>query len=186
MPSSRVGRPNGAELWSAWGGRSGQVTSGAARAAEVSSAPQRRKRGRHAPGVWADRSRPPGQQILADGAWQRLLFLAGVVAASSLGAGVVAQHSGLPWKSVLFLALLASQLGVVLGLWTRLLTRQNFFLPLSVLASVLLAWAALYVPFLQSVLETEPLGWSAVGLAAIAAVTGCAAARLSRAAFHAR
>ncbi|MCX5435313.1 cation-transporting P-type ATPase [Streptomyces sp. NBC_00063] len=139
-----------------------------------------------APGAMHRPPRPPGQQILADGAWQRLLFLAGVVAASSLGAGVVAQHSGLPWQSVLFLALLASQLGVVLGLRTRLLTRQNFFLPLSVLASVLLAGAALYIPFLQSVLETEPLGWSAVGLAAIAAVTGCAAARLSRAAFHAR
>ncbi|WP_406100798.1 cation-transporting P-type ATPase [Streptomyces sp. NBC_01003] len=139
-----------------------------------------------APGAMRRPPRPPGQQILADGAWQRLLFLAGVVAASSLGAGVVAQHSGLPWQSVLFLALLASQLGVVLGLRTRLLTRQNFFLPLSVLASVLLAGAALYIPFLQSVLETEPLGWSAVGLAAIAAVTGCAAARLSRAAFHAR
>ncbi|RFC70718.1 cation-transporting P-type ATPase [Streptomyces sp. AcE210] len=139
-----------------------------------------------APGAMRRPPRPPGQQILADGAWQRLLFLAGVVAASSLGAGVVAQHSGLPWQSVLFLALLASQLGVVLGLRTRLLTRQNSFLPLSVLASVLLAGAALYIPFLQSVLETEPLGWSAVGLAAIAAVTGCAAARLSRAAFHAR
>ncbi|WP_406100818.1 hypothetical protein OG698_00915 [Streptomyces sp. NBC_01003] len=26
MASSRAGRPSGAELWSAWGGRSGQVT----------------------------------------------------------------------------------------------------------------------------------------------------------------
>lgn len=133
------------------------------------------------PGAMHRPPRPPGQQILGGGAWHRMLFLATVVAASSLGAGVVARHWGLPWQSVLFLALLATQLGVVLGLRTRLLTRQNLFLPLSVLASVLLAGAALYIPFLRSVLETEPLGWAGVGLAAVAAVTGCAAARLSRA-----
>ncbi|WP_328543250.1 cation-transporting P-type ATPase [Streptomyces sp. NBC_00117] len=133
------------------------------------------------PGAMHRPPRPPGQQILGGGAWHRMLFLATVVAASSLWAGVVARHWGLPWQSVLFLALLATQLGVVLGLRTRLLTRQNLFLPLSVLASVLLAGAALYIPFLRSVLETEPLGWAGVGLAAVAAVTGCAAARLSRA-----
>ncbi|MER6516607.1 cation-transporting P-type ATPase [Streptomyces sp. NPDC001553] len=137
-----------------------------------------------APGAMHRPPRPPGQQILGDGAWQRLLLLAAVVTASSLGAGVVARHWGLPWQSVLFLALLASQLGVVLGLRTRLLTRENLFLPLSVLASVLLAVAALYVPFLQAVLDTEPLGWTGVGLAAIAAITGGTAARLSRTAFH--
>ncbi|MGW0752502.1 cation-translocating P-type ATPase [Streptomyces sp. NPDC002587] len=137
-----------------------------------------------APGAMHRPPRPPGQQILGDGAWQRLLLLAAVVSASSLGAGVVARHWGLPWQSVLFLALLASQLGVVLGLRTRLLTRQNLFLPLSVLASVLFAAAALYVPFLQAVLDTEPLGRAGAGLAAIAALTGFAAARLSRNAFH--
>ncbi|MCY0939773.1 cation-translocating P-type ATPase C-terminal domain-containing protein [Streptomyces sp. H34-S5] len=137
-----------------------------------------------APGAMRRPPRPPGQQILGDGAWQRLLLLAVVVTASSLGAGVVARHWGLPWQSVLFLALLAAQLGVVLGLRTRLLTRQNLFLPLSVLASILLAVAALYLPFLQAVLDTEPLGWTGVGLAAIAAITGGTAARLSRTAFH--
>ncbi|WP_329315730.1 hypothetical protein OG723_36055 [Streptomyces sp. NBC_01278] len=56
---------------------------------------------------------------------------------------------------VLFLALLAAQLGVVLGLRTRLLTRQNLFLPLSVLASILMAAAALYVPFLPEALRPD-------------------------------
>ncbi|WP_330300680.1 cation-translocating P-type ATPase [Streptomyces sp. NBC_00503] len=137
-----------------------------------------------APGAMHRPPRPAGQQILGDGAWQRLLLLAAVVTTSSLGAGVVALHWGLPWQSVLFLALLAGQLGVVLGLRTRLLTRQNLFLPLSVLASILLAAAALYVPFLRAVLDTEPIGWTGKGLAAVAAITGFAAARYSRPAFH--
>ncbi|MCX4781544.1 cation-translocating P-type ATPase [Streptomyces sp. NBC_01264] len=137
-----------------------------------------------APGAMHRPPRPAGQQILGDGAWQRLLLLAAVVTASSLGAGVVARRWGLPWQSVLFLALLAGQLGVVLGLRTRLLTRQNLFLPLSVLASVLLAAAALYVPFLRAVLDTEPVGWTGTGFAAVAAVTGFTAARHSRPAFH--
>ncbi|MEV7282146.1 cation transporting ATPase C-terminal domain-containing protein [Streptomyces sp. NPDC093111] len=91
---------------------------------------------------------------------------------------------GLPWQSVLFLALLAAQLGVVLGLRARLLTRKNPLLPISVAASALLAAAALYVPFLRSVLETEPLGWAGVGIAAVCAPAGFFAARLVRTAFR--
>ncbi|MFE9255212.1 cation-translocating P-type ATPase [Streptomyces sp. NPDC006879] len=135
-----------------------------------------------APGAMRRPSRPPGQQILGGGAWQRLLLLAAVVTASSLGAGVVARNWGLPWQSVIFLALLAGQLGVVLGLRTRLLTRQNLFLPAAVSASALLAVVALYAPFLRAVLETEPVGWSGAALTAAGAMTGFAAARLTRSA----
>ncbi|RPK43022.1 hypothetical protein EES37_17710 [Streptomyces sp. ADI91-18] len=54
-----------------------------------------------APGARRRPPRPPGRQILGDGAWQRLLLLATVVTASSLGVGGVARHWGLPWQSVL-------------------------------------------------------------------------------------
>lgn len=128
--------------------------------------------------------RPPGQHILGAGAWQRLLVLAAVVTVASLTAGVVARVWGLPWQSVLFLSLLGGQLGVVMGLRTRLLTRQNLFLPLAVVASALLAVAALYVPLLQSVLETEPLVWSGAALATAALMSGYLAARLTRNAFR--
>jgi Ca2+-transporting ATPase len=128
--------------------------------------------------------RPPDQHILGGGAWQRLLLLAAVVTAASLGAGLAAQALDLAWQSVLFLALLAAQLGVVLGLRTRLLSKENPFLPLSVLASALLAAAALYVPFLSSVLETEPLGWAGAAIALASAPAGFVAARLVRTAFH--
>ncbi|MFF7444066.1 cation-translocating P-type ATPase [Streptomyces sp. NPDC008122] len=136
------------------------------------------------PGVMRRPPRPPDQHILGGGAWQRLLLLAAVVTAAALGSGLAARALDLPWQSVLFLALLAAQLGVALGLRARLLTRSNPFLPLSVLASALLAAAALYVPFLRSVLETEPLGWAGIGLAAACAPVGFAAARLVRTAFR--
>ncbi|MFB7223549.1 cation transporting ATPase C-terminal domain-containing protein [Streptomyces sp. NPDC056227] len=127
--------------------------------------------------------RPSGQHILGAGARQRLLVLAAVVTAVCLAAGVVARAWDLPWQSVLFLSLLGAQLDVVLGLRTRLLTRQDLFLPLAVLASALLAVAALYVPPLRSVLETDPRGRSGAALAAAAVMSGYLAARLTRNAF---
>ncbi|WP_329625223.1 cation-translocating P-type ATPase [Streptomyces sp. NBC_01255] len=136
------------------------------------------------PGAMHRPPRPPDQHILGGGAWQRLLLLAAVVTAASLGAGLAAQAMDLAWQSVLFLALLAAQLGVALGLRTRLLTKENPFLPLSVLASALLAAAALYVPFLNSILETEPLGWAGAGIALACAPAGFVAARVVRTAFH--
>ncbi|MFD8410955.1 cation-translocating P-type ATPase [Streptomyces sp. NPDC059650] len=128
--------------------------------------------------------RPPGQHILAAGVWQRLLVLAAAVTAFSLIAGVAAQAVGLPWQSVLFLALLGAQLGVALGLRARLLTGANLFLPASVAGSAVLAMAALHVPVLQSLLETEPVGWSGVWLASAAALAAFVAARLLRGAFR--
>ncbi|MEU2079846.1 HAD-IC family P-type ATPase, partial [Streptomyces sp. NPDC013489] len=136
------------------------------------------------PGAMHRPPRPPDQHILGGGAWQRLLLLAAVVTAASLGAGLAAQALDLAWQSVLFLALLAAQLGVALGLRTRLLTKENPFLPLSVLASALLAAAALYVPLLNSILETDPLGWAGAGIALACAPAGFVAARAVRTAFH--
>ncbi|MGW3399864.1 cation-translocating P-type ATPase [Streptomyces hydrogenans] len=135
------------------------------------------------PGTMRRPPRPPDQHILGDGAWQRLLILAAVVTAASLGAGLVAQALGLDWQSVLFLALLAAQLGVVLGLRARLFTRKNLFLPVSVLASALLALAALYLPFLRTALDTDPLGGAGLALAAACAPAGFLAARAVRTAF---
>ncbi|MFH8893599.1 cation-translocating P-type ATPase [Streptomyces sp. NPDC017949] len=128
--------------------------------------------------------RPPGQHILAAGVWQRLLVLAIAVSAFSLLAGIGARAMGLPWQSVLFLSLLGAQLGVALGLRARLLTTRNLFLPASVAASALLAMAALHVPALQSLLDTQPVGWAGTGLATAAALAAFIAARLLRGAFH--
>ncbi|BFV55406.1 HAD-IC family P-type ATPase [Kitasatospora sp. CMC57] len=123
--------------------------------------------------------RPPDEHVLGAGLWQRVLRLGVVVTAVALGAGLWAEGAGHAWQSVLFLALLAAQLGVVLGLRERLFTRANPFLPLAVLASAGLGVAALYVPFLQDVLETEPLSWLDGGVVTAAAVVAFAAARVA-------
>jgi Ca2+-transporting ATPase len=135
-------------------------------------------------GAMARPPRPPGQHILGAGAWQRLIMIAIVVSVTCLGAALGAKALDLRWQSVLFLALLAGQLGVVLGLRARLLTRRNPFLPLSVLTSALLAVAAMYVPFLRSVLDTGPVGFAGLGLTAGAGLAGFAAGRISRTAVH--
>ncbi|MFJ4343493.1 cation-translocating P-type ATPase [Streptomyces sp. NPDC088915] len=137
-----------------------------------------------APGVMRRPPRPPDQHILGDGAWQRLLLLATAVTAAALGTGLVAHALDLAWQSVLFLALLSAQLGTVLGLRDRLLTRRNPFLPLAVLLSALLAAAALYVPFLSQILDTEALGPTGAGIGAACAPIGFFAARLVRTAFR--
>ncbi|WP_405960119.1 cation-translocating P-type ATPase [Streptomyces sp. NBC_00024] len=129
------------------------------------------------PGAMRRPPRPPHEHVLGDGLWQRMLFLGVVVTAGSLTAGLVARSLDLPWQSVLFLSLLVAQLGVVLGLRDRLLTRANLFLPAAVAASAGLAAAALYVPFLRSVLSTVALGWTEIALAAAAGGLGFLAAR---------
>ncbi|MGW3230353.1 cation-translocating P-type ATPase [Kitasatospora sp. NPDC001095] len=130
------------------------------------------------PGAMSRPPRPPDQHILGSGVWQRVLLLGLVVAAASLGAALRAHDDDRPWQTVLFLALLAAQLGTVLGLRDRLLTRANPFLPLAVLASAALAVAALYLPFLRDVLATEPLGWADLAAPVAAGLVGFAAARL--------
>ncbi|MER7751931.1 cation-transporting P-type ATPase [Kitasatospora sp. NPDC097643] len=121
--------------------------------------------------------RPPNEHVLGAGVWQRVLCLGAVVTLVALGAGRWAHWAGHAWQSVLFLALLTAQLGVVLGLRERLFTRANPLLPLAVLASAGLGVAALYVPFLQDVLETEPVSWADGGVVTAAALVAFAAAR---------
>ncbi|MEU4119903.1 cation-translocating P-type ATPase [Kitasatospora sp. NPDC028055] len=132
------------------------------------------------PGAMTRPPRPPHQHILGSGVWQRVLLLGLVVAAASLGAGLWAHGDGRPWQTVLFLALLTAQLGTVLGLRERLLTRANLFLPLAVLTSAALAAAALYLPFLRDVLDTAPLSWSDLTAPAAAGLAGFATARLRK------
>ncbi|MFJ9847504.1 cation-translocating P-type ATPase [Kitasatospora sp. NPDC101155] len=132
------------------------------------------------PGAMARPPRPPHQHILGSGVWQRVLLLGLVLAAAALGAAIWARHGERPWQTVLFLALLAAQLGTVLGLRERLLNRANLFLPAAVLASAALAAGALYLPFLRDVLDTVPLTWGDLAAPAVAGLAGFVAARLRK------
>jgi Ca2+-transporting ATPase len=124
--------------------------------------------------------RPPQQHILGSGLWQRVLLLGLVVATAALGTALWARDGERPWQSVLFLSLLAAQLGTVLGLRERLLTRVNLFLPAAVLASAALAVSALYLPFLRDVLDTVPLSWADLAAPVAAGLSGFVAARLCK------
>ncbi|MGQ4379744.1 cation-translocating P-type ATPase, partial [Streptomyces sp. SAS_267] len=121
--------------------------------------------------------KPPQQHILGDGLWQRVLRLSLLVTATSLTASLWVRHSGGPWQTVLFLALLAAQLGVSLGLRERLFTRRNLYLPAAVAVAAGLGMAAVYVPFLADILETSRPTGTGLALAAVAGLVGFAAAR---------
>ena len=133
------------------------------------------------PGAMDRPPRPPQQHVLGAGLWNRVLVLGALITAVSLGAGLWAeQRSGLRWQSVLFLTLLTAQLGICLGLREQWLTRENPFLPVAVATSAALGVAALYLPTLRTLLDTDPLnGWELLP-ALLAAVLGLAAGRTAR------
>jgi Ca2+-transporting ATPase len=122
--------------------------------------------------------RAPEQSVLGDGLWQRVLALAAIIAAVTLGLGLWAQQTDRPWRSLVFLSLTALQLGVALGVRPRLFTRQNPFLPLAAAGSALLACAGIYVPALQELLGTDRLGVADAALALSTALIGWAGARI--------
>ena len=123
--------------------------------------------------------RPPEQSVLGDGLWQRVLAIASVLGSVALGIGVWAHATDRPWRSLIFLSLIAVQLGVAVGLRPRLLTRANLFLPVAVTGSLVLAFAGLYVPALQHLLGTQPLSPGEATLGVGTALIGWAAARAS-------
>ncbi|MFD9545154.1 cation-translocating P-type ATPase [Streptomyces sp. NPDC060022] len=121
--------------------------------------------------------RRPQQQVLGDGLWQRVLRLSILVTTVCLGVSLWVRHTGGPWQTVLFLSLLAAQLGIALGLRERVLTRRNLSLPAAVLAAAALGAAAVYLPFLAHLLGTSAPSWPDVGTAAAAGLTAFLAAR---------
>lgn len=132
------------------------------------------------PGSMRRPPRPPGQSILGDGLWQRVLALGAAVTAVTIAVGVWAEHTGRAWQSLLFLTLLCAQLGVVTGLRRRVFTRANPFLPGAVLGSLALGLLGLYVPFLQNILGTDALSASDLLVASLGAACGFVAARAER------
>ncbi|QYC40876.1 Calcium-transporting ATPase 1 [Nonomuraea coxensis DSM 45129] len=124
--------------------------------------------------------RPPEQSILRAGLWQRVIRIAVVLTAVTLGVAVWALHTGRPWQSMAFFALGAAQLGVALGSRARPGSTANLMLPLAVAGALVLQLAGLYVPLLRDLLGTEPLSAGDLLVAAALSVLGYAAARLDR------
>ncbi|MEV0632516.1 cation-translocating P-type ATPase [Nonomuraea wenchangensis] len=124
--------------------------------------------------------RPPDQSILRAGLWQRVVRIAVVLTAVTLGVAVWALHTGRPWQSMAFFALGATQLGVALGSRARPGSTANLMLPLAVAGALVLQLAGLYVPLLRELLSTEPLAAADLLIVAALSFLGYAAARLDR------
>ncbi|MET7336136.1 cation-transporting P-type ATPase [Nonomuraea sp. NPDC005650] len=132
------------------------------------------------PGAMADPPRPPSQSILGAGLWQRLIRIAVVLTAVTLGVAVWAHQTGRPWQSMAFFALGATQLGVALGSRTRPGTLANPMLLLAVAGALVLQLAGLYLPPLQELLGTQPPALGDLLIVSALSVLGYVAVRLDR------
>ncbi|WP_202610350.1 cation-translocating P-type ATPase [Herbidospora solisilvae] len=132
------------------------------------------------PGSMDAPPRPPRESILGAGLWQRVVRIAAVLTAVTLGVAVWAAHTGRPWQSMAFLALGTAQLGVALGSRTRPGTRANPLLPIAVAGALALQLAGLYLPPLRDLLGTQPLTSGDLMIVLAVSVLGYAAVRLDR------
>ncbi len=109
--------------------------------------------------------RPPKESIFAHGMWQHMLWVGLLMGAVCLLTQAWAIHIGSAhWQSMVFTVLTLSQLGHVLAIrYERdsLFTRgvfSNRMLIGAVVLTFALQMAVLYVPWLNPIFKTEPLG----------------------------
>jgi Ca2+-transporting ATPase len=124
--------------------------------------------------------RPPAQSVLGAGLWQRIVRVGAVIAAVTLGVGVWGHATGGPWQSMAFFTLGATQLAVAAGSRVRPGTLANPALLAAITAALGLQFAAVYLPFLNSLLKTEPLNLTDLGIVFALSTLGYAAVRLDR------
>ncbi len=114
--------------------------------------------------IMARPPRPPGENIFARGLWQHVLWVGTLMAALSLFTEYWGHEAGNPhWQSMVFTVLTFSQMGHVLAIRSE---RHSLFtlglfsnkpLLYSVLLTVLLQLAVLYLPALNDIFRTAPL-----------------------------
>ncbi|MEU4689948.1 cation-transporting P-type ATPase [Actinoplanes sp. NPDC023714] len=103
--------------------------------------------------------RSPQESVLGGGLLRSVITGAGLLAATTLVAGVVAHRAGLPWQSVMFLVLGLAQLGVALAVRAAPApgTARNTSLLAAVALCALLQVAGVLFGPLRALLGTEPL-----------------------------
>jgi Ca2+-transporting ATPase len=108
-------------------------------------------------GVLRRRPRSPQESVLGDGLLRSVLIGGLCVAVVVLGAGLVAEHLGRPWQSVMFVVLGLAQLGVALAV--RAIpepgTPRNWSLLAAVALSAALQLGGVLLGPLQTLLGTE-------------------------------
>jgi Ca2+-transporting ATPase len=125
------------------------------------------------PAVMAEPSRSPRESVLGEGLWQQIAATGTLIAAVSTGAGLWADNTGGHVQSWIFLTLGLAQLWVALALRARIPHRtiHQRSLEAAVLAAAVLQIAGVYLPPLQSLLGTEPVGGGTLlALTAVAAI----------------
>jgi P-type Ca2+ transporter type 2C len=137
------------------------------------------------PGTMTRPPRPPAESVLGAGLWQRILRIAFVISAVTLGVAVWAAQTGRPWQSLAFFTLGATQLAVAIGSRARPGTRSNPMLLVAVVSALGLQIAGLYLPVLRTFLHTEPVAAADLAIAAALACLGYVAIRLDRVVHHA-
>jgi P-type Ca2+ transporter type 2C len=131
-------------------------------------------------GVMRRLPRPPTESVLGAGLWQRIIRVAVVIAAVTLGVGVWGHATGRPWQSMAFFTLGATQLAVAIGSRARPGTRANPMLPAAVATALLHQFAGLYLPPLRDLLGTEALPITDLIIVCALSTLGYAAIRLDR------
>ncbi|MDO9272660.1 MAG: cation-translocating P-type ATPase [Rugosibacter sp.] len=115
--------------------------------------------------------RPPAESIFAHGMWQHILWVGLLMGGVVLLTQTWAIRSGSAhWQSMVFTVLTLSQLGHVLAIRSEresLFTQgvlSNAMLIYAVLLTFCLQMALLYVPWLNPIFKTEPLGMDELAL----------------------
>ena len=124
--------------------------------------------------------RPPAESVLGAGLWQRITRVGVVIAGVTLGVALWGHATGRPWQSMAFFALGATQLAVAAGSRARPGTLANPSLLAAIAGALGLQFAGLYLPFLNDLLKTQPLGLTDLLIVCALSTLGYAAIRLDR------
>ena len=122
--------------------------------------------------------RPTNESVLGDGLLGRVVRLAVVVTATTLGIATWASDAGRPWQSMAFVALTTMQLGIAVGLRARHGRHANPFLVAAVAVSFGLALLGVYAPAFRDLLGTAGLSWMELLVVAAAGFVGWTATRI--------
>jgi len=116
-------------------------------------------------GIMRHPPRPPNESIFSHGMWQHMLWVGLLMGGVSIVVQAWAMHTGSPnWQTMVFTVLTLSQMGHVLAIRTEkesLFSIGMFSNPILILAVLLtfaLQMATIYVPVLNPIFKTNPLG----------------------------
>lgn len=124
--------------------------------------------------------RPAKQHVLGDGLAGQILVLGAFVTSASLAVGLAARAWGLPWQTMLFLALATTQLAVALGVRART-SAGHTFLFTAVVCAFAVQLAGVYLPGMTDLLGTQPLGpGEATGVVVVSGLGGFVARLVTR------